>query len=257
MSRPSSRGVLRPDRLPDFTRLPASGVAANWVRWYWISQWALPDGVTSDQNVIAFPALNVVVQSDVVTVSGATTRASTRTLVGTGWAVGALMRPAAVDWLGVTPATLVDDVVEVDLAALADAVRGAMEPVPDVAAAAAAFSERLADDADPPTEEALIADRVLDLVETDPSIVTVDRLAATVGLSARTVQRLALRYTGVTPLTLIRRRRIQEAAERVRTEPSTSLADIAADTGFTDHAHLTREFSRILGFTPSAYRTQP
>ena len=31
--------------------------------------------------------------------------------------------------------------------------------------------------------------------------------------------------------------------------------EIAADLGYADHAHLTREFRRVLGFTPSGYRS--
>jgi AraC-like DNA-binding protein len=29
---------------------------------------------------------------------------------------------------------------------------------------------------------------------------------------------------------------------------------VAADLGYADHAHLTRDFRTVLGFTPSAYR---
>lgn len=250
---PSSRGVLRPDRLPRFDRIPATGAAAQWVRWFWISQWDLPDGAESAQDVIGFPALNVVVEPSTVSVSGATTKLSTQVLTGSGWAVGALMRPAAVDWLAVEPTALVDQVVTTSLDAVARPVRTAMQQSGDAAAAAAAFSDALCCDASAPTADALLADRIVTLIESDSTVVAVDHVGAAVGVSARTVQRLTLRYTGLTPLTLIRRRRLHEAAERVRNDQS-ALADIAADTGFSDHAHLTREFSRVLGFTPSAYR---
>jgi AraC-like DNA-binding protein len=53
---------------------------------------------------------------------------------------------------------------------------------------------------------------------------------------------------------LIRRRRLQEAAERVRGDPRADLARIAHDLGYVDHAHLTTDFRRVLGFTPSGYR---
>ncbi|QRY60882.1 helix-turn-helix transcriptional regulator [Gordonia sp. PDNC005] len=250
---PSSRGVLRPDRLPQFDRVPATGRAAQWVRWFWISQWNLPDGAESAQDVIGFPALNIVVEPMTVSVSGATTRLSTRVLTGSGWAVGGLMRPAAVDWLAVEPATLVDEVVTRRLDVVSDPVRTIMRESRDPVAAAAAFSDALCSDAPVPGPDAVLADRIVTLIEGDATIVTVEQVGAAVGVSARTVQRLTLRYTGLTPLTLIRRRRLHEAAERVRNDQS-SLAEIAADTGFTDHAHLTREFSRVLGFTPSAYR---
>ena len=35
---------------------------------------------------------------------------------------------------------------------------------------------------------------------------------------------------------------------------SADLAAIAAELGYADHAHLTNDFQRYLGFTPSTYR---
>ncbi|GEE03375.1 hypothetical protein nbrc107696_38210 [Gordonia spumicola] len=251
MPEPSSRGVLRPQRLPEFHRIPAVGAAAGAVRWFWISRWDLADGESSTQDVIGFPAMNLVVEGDAAVISGATTRLSARVLTGAGWAVGALLRPTAVGWLGVSPAAVVDRVEPVELPDLVAAVGAAM---PDPAAAAGVFGEFVAAGVGTPSDDAVLADRIATVIEGDSEIVSVDDVAGSVGTSARTVQRLTLRFTGLTPVALIRRRRLQEAAELVRDSPRASLADIAAATGFSDHAHLTREFTRVLGFTPSAYR---
>jgi len=51
-----------------------------------------------------------------------------------------------------------------------------------------------------------------------------------------------------------RRRRFEYARERLADRRAT-LAEIAADAGFADQAHLTRTFKRFSGMTPSAYRT--
>ena len=48
--------------------------------------------------------------------------------------------------------------------------------------------------------------------------------------------------------------RLQEAADRSRTDPAADLAAIAAELGYTDHAHLTNDFQKTLGFAPSTYR---
>jgi len=68
------------------------------------------------------------------------------------------------------------------------------------------------------------------------------------------VQRLARRYVGLTPLAMIRRRRLQEAAQQLRINPRISLAELAAQLGYADQAHLSTDFRAVLGFTPSAYR---
>jgi AraC-like DNA-binding protein len=108
----------------------------------------------------------------------------------------------------------------------------------------------------PPDREALLANAMADAIESDPAIRTVDDAAARLGLSARSLQRLASRYVGLPPSMMIRRRRLQEAAERLRADQDTTLAAIAADLGYSDHAHLANEFRSVLGLTLSTYRRQ-
>ncbi|WP_313821467.1 DUF6597 domain-containing transcriptional factor, partial [Citricoccus sp.] len=91
-----ARGILYPTRLPEFHRIPAPPGLEALLRWFWIPQWTLAPGRTSRQEVLPFPASNLVVQPGTVSLTGPSTRASFRDLTGTGWAVGALLRPAGV-----------------------------------------------------------------------------------------------------------------------------------------------------------------
>ena len=104
--------------------------------------------------------------------------------------------------------------------------------------------------------EAVPARRLIDLADGDPTLLRVDDLARRLSMSERSVQRLARTHVGMSPGALIRRRRLQEAAARVREDPGADVASIAADLGYSDHAHLTREFRRVLGFTPTGYRAE-
>jgi AraC-like DNA-binding protein len=97
---------------------------------------------------------------------------------------------------------------------------------------------------------------MVQIIDADPDLHTLADVAAQLKVSPRTLQRIALRYVGLPPAELIRRRRLQEAAERVRADPATSLAQVAAELGYADQAHLTREFRDRLGFTPGDYRSQ-
>ncbi|MCT1803743.1 helix-turn-helix domain-containing protein, partial [Kocuria carniphila] len=106
----------------------------------------------------------------------------------------------------------------------------------------------------PVTDEARLANSLAEVGGANSSVVTVGDLAAALNVSQRTVHRLAKQYIGLTPHALIRRRRLQEAAEHVRSEPGVSLSSIAAAHGFSDQAHFTREFQRFLGQTPREYR---
>ncbi|MCP2637810.1 helix-turn-helix domain-containing protein [Microbacterium sp. HD4P20] len=264
-----TRGVLYPGRLPRFTRLPPPDEASGLVSWFWIPQWNLPDGVETRQPILGYPAANLAVEPDGVTLWGATTRASERVLTGTGWAVGALLRPAALGRLTSSPSELVDGSVPLDEPELHAAVVAAM---PDEGAAAYVVASWLVERVGAPTPEGRLANDMADLFMTTPvpaprivdashhaagsttAILRVEDAAAQLRVSVRTLQRLAHRTVGVSPAAMIRRRRLQEAAQRLRDDPGVTLAAVAAELGYVDHAHLANDFRRVLGLTPSEYR---
>ena len=90
--------------------------------------------------------------------------------------------------------------------------------------------------------------------ETQHQIVTVAGLAAHLHVSQRTLQRLSATYVGLSPGMLIRRRRVQDGARRLREQPDLSLTDLAHELGYADHAHLTHDWRTVLGITPAGYR---
>ncbi|MCF7552087.1 helix-turn-helix domain-containing protein [Pseudonocardia sp. WMMC193] len=245
------RGILYPARLPTFQRVPAAPELAGLVRWFWIPQWDLAPGRTSRQQVLPFPASNLVVQPEGVTLAGPTTGISARDLRGTGWAVGALLRPAALAAMHAEPQEVRDREIPVDAPDLHAAVVGAM---PDVGAAVHAFTDWVSARLPAPDAAAETANAFEDLIADDPEILRVEQVAARLGVSVRGVQRLARRYVGLPPLAVIRRYRLQAAAERLRTDPDTTIAQVAADLGYADHAHLTGDFRTVLGLTPNSYR---
>lgn len=78
----------------------------------------------------------------------------------------------------------------------------------------------------------------------------VSRLA---GISPRHLGRLDRDWVGLSPGHLLRLRRFQRALRRLSLQPAVPLARIAFETGFADQAHLTREFRRYSGMTPSHF----
>jgi AraC-like DNA-binding protein len=262
-----ARGVLRPELLPHFRRIAPSGPGIHLARWYWIPQWNFPAGTISRQDVVAYPASNLVVEPDGVTLWGPTSRASRRDLVGRGWAVGALLLPAAVAAFTDDPGEALDDGRPLPAPDLLGDIQAVMDGASDHGAherslraldARADRAARIMEDwlvrrVGEPGEEALRANGVADVLMNDASIRRLPQAADRLGLSPRTLQRLTRRYVGVTPAAMIRRRRVQEAAERVRTEDA-DLTTIALDLGYADHAHLTRDFTVVLGITPRELR---
>jgi AraC-like DNA-binding protein len=248
------RGVLYPARLPTFARLPAPAAVAGLVRWFWIPEWRIQPGRSSRQHLIAFPACNLVVEPDGVGLAGPTTRSSYRDLTGTGWGVGALLRPAAVPHLVGDPGAVRDTYRKVDLPDLHEVVCRAMAGPDRQRRAVDAFTGWLAGNVPPPDPEALLANAMAEAIDADPEIRTVKDATERLNITARSLQRLASRYVGLTPSAMIRRRRLQEAAERLRTDPDATLATVAADLGYSDHAHLANEFRSVLGMTLTGYR---
>src|SRR6185312_11369000 len=218
-----------------FHRLPAPAGVADLVQWFWIPEWDIEPGRSSRQQVLSFPASNLVVQRDSVELAGPTTRVSNQDLEGRGWAVGALLQPAAVPLFTADPAGLRDARLEISAPGLRAAVVEAMEN-PDgekrrgqaVAVVAGWLAQRLPD----VSEEALLANAMAAMIAGNPELVRVEDAAEGLGVSVRTLQRLAKKYVGLGPAALVRRRRLQEAADRARSRPEVDLADVAAEFGY-------------------------
>jgi AraC-like DNA-binding protein len=70
------------------------------------------------------------------------------------------------------------------------------------------------------------------------------------GSSARTLRRHFEKYAGLSPGQVARTVRVQGALARIASNPRTRLADLAATAGFSDQAHLSREFKRLIGIGP-------
>lgn len=254
---PASRGELTPDPRVPLTRIAPPESAAHAVRHVWIAEWRLPPGEASRQLVLGYPALNLVVEPSRIAVYGPTTAASTRTLEGSGWGVGVLLRPAATPIFTDRPAGLHDDGRNVDAPGLhAEVTRIMRLPGPAAsrhAEAAGAVVRWIVERIPAADPRGLEANRMAELADSEPGLLRVPDLAAAMGVSARTLDRLAADFLGPTPAAIMRRRRIQLAAEHLRAAPDTPLADLAQSLGYADQPHLTRDFRAVLGMTPREY----
>ena len=82
--------------------------------------------------------------------------------------------------------------------------------------------------------------------------VTTDDLAAAAGCSRYALYRAFQSTYGMAPSDYQRQLRLRTARRLIAT--GLPISDAAAQTGFTDQAHLTRWFSRTYGITPGTYR---
>ena len=244
--------MLYPQGLPRLARIEPPRSAEDLVEWFWVPEWDLPEGVVSQQPVLAYPAANLVIECDGVALYGATTRMTERLLVGSGWAVGAVLRPIAFAALAAEPALLVDRSATIDAPELLASVVALMPGHPEEACAR--VSTWLDARVGPRTPDGRLANDAARLLMTDPSVLRVEDAASRLAVSVRSLQRRAHQTVGLSPAAIIRRRRLQEAAQRARDEPDVPLAQIAAELGYADQAHLANDFRSILGVAPSGYR---
>lgn len=243
-------------------RYPAPSDLAGLVQWFWIPVWSVPTGEQSVQRVLQYPVSLLVIAADYARFYGVTTGLSHTVLTGNGWAAGVMCTPAAGTLIAresmaqyADRHTDVSDVLGRAGTELTDRVRAAMLDDPHHPGAhqavISAFSTALRPLL-PVDPEGELVDRIVALVQERSDLLTVAQLCTETGLSERTLQRLIHRRLGLTPKWLIQRRRLQEAAELLRTTTGT-LAGTAAMLGYADQAHFTRDFSRVTGTTPSKF----
>lgn len=251
-------GVTRPS--PPIHRYAASERLADLVERYWIPVWSLPE--PSTQSTLQHPVCLIVVSNTYARFYGVARGRASVTLEGDGWAVGTMFTPGAGRLvLGRSVADVTDthvDLAEVgglDDDALVAEIRAAMSPDPyDPAAhvvAIEAVERRLAAylPVDGPGQ---LINEVVAWLRDHPEVTRVDELAAHVGLSERSLQRLVEQRVGMSPKWLIQRRRLHDAVEALKAGES-SLADMAARLGYADQAHFTHDFRTVTGMTPGEY----
>ena len=84
----------------------------------------------------------------------------------------------------------------------------------------------------------------------------VSTVADDVGMSTRALHRRFRDEVGYGPKTFQRIMRVQRAMTIARQPERIQLADIAVASGYSDQAHMTREFGAITGTTPSLLLTR-
>jgi len=196
---------------------------------------------------------------------GPLTRPMVELLAPGSTVVGVRFRPgAAASVLGVPPSELVDLVLD------ADQLWGR---------SAVALGERVAQSASP--EQALvllhqlIVGRLADAAGPDPLVAVVVRrlsgwptddvgsLGSSLGISERQFRRRCQSAIGVAPKALQRMLRfqgflalVQLALSQGRSPAGDGLALLAAEAGYADQSHLTRECVRLTGVTPRRFLRQ-
>jgi AraC-like DNA-binding protein len=239
-------------------RVPAHGSLAAVVHHFWAVEWTLPPGGWHDQDVVTYPCSHLTVEDGQAWVRGVVTRRFTTRLTGSGRVVGARLRPSGLSALtDVPPATVTDR--RAPAAELLGDVSGlaALNEVPDARAAMAAFARWLAARHPQPADGAGLVDEAVSLAAGQPDLTRVDKLAAGLGVTVRTLQRRFDRHLGVSPKWVLQRCRIQDALDRIEAGGAVDWADLALRLGYADQSHFVNSFTALVGVPPVEYRSRP
>ncbi|HET9933788.1 MAG TPA: helix-turn-helix domain-containing protein [Polyangiaceae bacterium] len=227
---------------------------APFVERFWSVRWDLDGRPPFAQEILPYPCVNLSTGSGGFEVHGPATKRFVARLSGRGEVFGTKFTPAGFLVFTRTPLRdLVDRIVSIEAAA----GRGPCAPTthdfdavrPQVETFLRSFHPK-------PTEAMALADRLVRLAQEDRSITRAEDLARTAGISVRSLHRLFEHHVGVGPKWVIRRSRVQEAAERVARGEPVDWAGAAQELGYHDQAHLIRDFREQVGATPAAYARQ-
>lgn len=255
LSTTSEYGVLGV-RGVDFTldRFPPADDLAALVERHWLVSWELPPGRTASVTLLPHPCVNLVLDGGLLTVAGMGHERFTYTYRGAGRVFGTKFRPGAfLPFLGRPVSDLADSAVPATAvwgppaAALAASMTG---PVDDLIRCVEGFLRGRWPEPDP--NVALVGRVVADLLH-DRTITRVDDVTARFGIPPRRLQRLFARYVGVSPKWVLRRYRLHEAAARLAAEHDRPWAEMAAELGYFDQSHFSRDFTAAVGMTPLEY----
>lgn len=221
---------------------PSADLAA-YVERYWVVRWDYQEPYR--QKVVPYPSVQLTFRADEVAVHGVCSGHRTTVLAGRGRVLGVAFRPGCFRPLLRTPVSSITD----RSVPAAEVFGPDLPREPDVAAVEQLLRARL------PRPEARAEEAVTltAMIAANPGVTRVEAVARHAGTSVRRLQRLFAEHVGIGPKWVIRRYRLREVTEALAAGEEVRWAALAADLGYADQAHLSRDFSRMFGEPPTRY----
>ncbi len=222
----------------------------------WVLTWDLRGHAPHTQQVLTHPVVNMTFTTGGrARVVGVLRGVFTETIEGRGRVVGVRFRPGGFRPFcggpvsGITDRfTPVEELFGPSARTAADAIIADQDPDSAVGRVEDLLRAHAPDRPDPTVAEAVA---MVERIAGDPALLRVADLAEALGIGTRRLQRIFKEYVGVGPKWVIRRYRMQEAADRAG--DGVDWAALSAELGYADQAHFTRDFTAAIGASPAQY----
>lgn len=223
---------------------------------YWTVRWDLRDQEPYDQRIVPHPAVHLVFEAGTADIQAISPHEFVRHLEGVGQVLGVKFQPAGFrPFLGRAVSSIAGSRFP------ASALWGGA--VDDLARrlAQAADGDELTGDVEEflcsrevgPLPMTTTINEIVAHIQNDRTVTRVDDLAARLETNTRRLQRLFADHVGSGPKWVINRYRVHQAAELASASSPIDWARLAAELGYSDQAHLVREFTAAIGTSPGRY----
>lgn len=247
------RGAAQRIRMATY---PPSPPLAPFVEYFWVVQWDLQQRAAETQRVLPYPNAHLVFDEGRSAIHGVVQGAFDRAVSGAGRVLGVRFHAGGLRPFIDRPLSAFADRTLPLEAALKSGAQDAERRVlgaPDDAAMIAVAESLLMRSPPQPDPKAALTREIVAGAAAAHGPVNVAELCARSAIGERSLQRLFGEYVGASPKWVIQRFRLQEAMSHLARAEAPDLAGLAQELGFFDQAHLTRDFTRLVGHSPMAY----
>lgn len=233
------------------------------VEHYWHIAYDLPEGDIHTQTVLSYPNLHLAFEEDIDgrrgLIYGVPSRPFERTLQGSGKVLGIKFRAGGqYPFFPVDASKLTGSTIHATEAFGNEALEwmNAILDAENDAAMANIAEDFLLSRSPERDKQAELVETIVQDVKSDRNYMKVEQMCERSKYSMRQLQRLFRKYVGVSPKWIIKRFRLQEAAERIENESDLQWTELAEQLGYFDQAHFIKDFRSVVGQSPSDYQRQ-
>jgi len=237
------------------------GYLEDYIEHYWLISWNIPEGQSHQQEVIPHPCTHLTFLKSNSHIQGICKQKYTHTLQGSGNIVGIKFKPAGfftfAEKSGLALKDISDKTIDInrvfniDIAEVEQHVLNLDEPLEKIAYIdQLLFSQMVMTDENVARVNEIVAE-----IANNNDIMKVSDICYRFDINQRHLQRLFVKYIGVSAKWVINRYRIHDALTRVEENNSIDWAVLAIRLGYYDQAHFIKDFKNLIGKTPKNYHS--